>query len=71
MQVLDSFRVSRGARSQGLNMYWDEIHFLPIVYETHNDILLSQMCPGEGQLTRPTAVTIQEMVATFDVRPPH
>ena len=35
--------VSAGLK-QGMNFYWDDLHFLPFVYQQFNDILLNSLC---------------------------
>ena len=32
------------SKQQGLNFYWDNVHYLPFVYEQFNDILLNLLC---------------------------
>ena len=41
---LDAFEASRSFENNGLDLDWDDVHFLPIGYEILNDILLNQMC---------------------------
>ena len=42
--IYDVGRVVFASKQQGLNFYWDKYHFLPIVYEQFNDILLNSLC---------------------------
>ena len=43
-ELLDAFSISRAYVSSGLDLYWDNYHFLPAGYEFMNDVLLSQLC---------------------------
>ena len=42
--IYDVGRVVFASKQQGLNFYWDNLHYLPVVYEQFNDILLNSMC---------------------------
>ena len=43
--IFDAFEVSMSFQQSGLDLYWDDLHFLPIGYEILNDVLLNQLCP--------------------------
>jgi hypothetical protein len=46
MQVLDVRGLVSDAERQGLEFKWssDSVHFLPVVYEQMNDLLLNLLC---------------------------
>ena len=43
-QVLDVRSIAKAALTQNLNLYWDDLHFLPVMYEQFNDLLLHTLC---------------------------
>lgn len=47
-QVQDARAVAAAAEAQRLMLRWSahDVHFLPIVYEQLNDLLLGAMCPA-------------------------
>jgi hypothetical protein len=48
-EVLDAFELTAAAASQGLNLYEDHVHFVPLVYEQINDALLNALCDADGR----------------------
>ena len=51
MQVLDAHAITESAKEQRLRLQWDVMHFLPIVYEQMNDLLLNMLCDERGKWT--------------------
>lgn len=43
-QCLDAYEVSLSFKDNGLDLYWDGYHFLPIGYGILNDVLLHTLC---------------------------
>ena len=43
-RVLDVRSIAKAALMQNLNFYWDSLHFLPVMYEQFNDLLLHTLC---------------------------
>ena len=43
-QVLDVRSIAKAALTQKLNLYWDSLHFVPVMYEHFNDLLLHKVC---------------------------
>ncbi len=48
-QVLDAHAITESAKDQRLRLQWDVMHFLPIVYEQMNDLLLNTLCDERGK----------------------
>ncbi|KAL3156426.1 hypothetical protein ABBQ38_000735 [Trebouxia sp. C0009 RCD-2024] len=46
--IMDARIITQAAKNQGLNLYWDQMHFLPFVYEELNDVLLNMLCSPEN-----------------------
>ena len=43
-QVLDRRSIAKASLNQSLDLYWDPVHFLPVMYEQFNDLLLHTLC---------------------------
>ncbi len=43
-QVMDVHAITEAAKDQRLRLQWDVMHFLPVVYEQMNDLLLNMLC---------------------------
>ena len=43
-EVYDVRAVTMAALEQKLSFYWDNAHFIPVVYEQFNDLLLNMLC---------------------------
>ena len=43
-KVLDVRGIAKASVAQHLNLYWDNMHFLPVMYEQFNDLLLHTLC---------------------------
>ncbi len=46
--VLDTYAVTESAKMQNLHLSFDGLHFLPVVYEQMNDLLLNMICKADG-----------------------
>lgn len=46
--VLDTFAVTESAKMQNLHLSFDGLHFLPVVYEQMNDLLLNMVCDSDS-----------------------
>jgi hypothetical protein len=47
-EVLDAYELTAAAARQGLDLYEDFVHFVPLVYEQINDVLLNALCDADG-----------------------
>lgn len=43
-EIMDIGPMSVAAKQQGLNMWVDKFHFLPLVYQNFNDVMLNLLC---------------------------
>lgn len=48
--VYDARAMTEAALRQHLSLMWDEMHFIPVMYEEQNNLLLNMLCDEEGQL---------------------
>ena len=46
--VVDAFAITESAKLQNLHLSFDGLHFLPVVYEQMNDLLLNMVCAADG-----------------------
>lgn len=43
-QLFDARAITAQANKQHLNLFWNQLHFIPIVYEELNTVLLNTLC---------------------------
>jgi hypothetical protein len=43
-QLYDARAITAQAKAQHLNLFSDQIHFIPLVYEEFNTLLLNLLC---------------------------
>ena len=46
--VLDAFTITERALNERFDMYWDDEHLHPAVYQEINDLLLNMLCGAEA-----------------------
>ena len=42
--IFDTGNIVSAGLKQGMDFYWDDVHFLPFVYQQFNDVLLNALC---------------------------
>lgn len=48
-ELLDVRAITAQAKAQSLNLIWDPVHFLPVVYEEFNTVLLNVLCNDRNE----------------------
>ena len=46
-RLYDVGAVSEAAKAQGLALNWDNVHYVPLMYEQMNDLLLNMLCDAQ------------------------
>ncbi len=49
-RLYDVGAITERAKAQNLNLHWDNVHYVPLVYEQLNDLLLNQLCDTDLRL---------------------
>jgi hypothetical protein len=59
-QLFDARAITAQALAQRLNLTWNPLHFIPIVYEELNAVLLNTLCKESNEFSEPLAGSTDE-----------